>query len=356
MAEDMGEKSELPSERRLLDARERGQVVRSADLSAAVDLLAALLVLVVFGGGLVRAMSTVMKRLFAEGAFALTTPTLPAMAREVLWPCVAAIAPILGLIFFAALLINLGQVGFMLTLQPLMPRLDKLSPVKGVQNIVGRRNVIKTVISVLKLIVIGWVGYAFLTGVVDEVATLPGLTAATGMYAIAKMAVRLALWLLLLLLAIGLGDYFYQRWQHTQDLKMTRQEVMDERRSMEGDPQLKGRRQRMMRQIAMQQVNASVPRADVVVTNPTHYSIAIEYDAETMTAPRVVAKGVDFMAMRIRQVAALHGVPMVERPPLARALYAEVEVGQEVRPEFYQAIAEILAYVYRLEKEAVPAA
>ena len=352
MAEDMGEKTELPSERRLHEARERGQVARSADLSAAVDLLAALVVLVVFGGGVVRAMATIMKRLFMEGAFVLSEPTMPAMAREVLWPCAASVLPMLGLLVVAAAAVNIGQVGFFLSPQALLPRLDKLSPLKGAQNLFAKRNLVKTVISVLKLVVISWVGYAFVTGVVAEVAALPGLSAATGMYTIAKMAVRLALWLLLLVLAIGIVDYLYQRWQHTQDLKMTRQEVMDERRSMEGDPQIKGRRMRMMRQIALQQINAAVPRADVIVTNPTHYSVAIEYDAETMHAPRVVAKGVDFMAMRIRQVGALHGVPMVERPPLARALHAEVEVGQEVRPEFYQAIAEILAYVYRLEKEA----
>ncbi|MFO0833110.1 MAG: flagellar biosynthesis protein FlhB [Phycisphaerales bacterium] len=356
MAEDMGEKTELPSERRLHEARERGQVVRSTDLSAAIDLLAGVTVMVIFGGGLVRAMATVMRRLFTEGAFTLSEPTLPVVAREVIWPCAAALAPMLGLIVLAALAANLGQVGLFLSPQALMPRFDKLSPAKGVQNIMGKRNLIRTLISVLKLIVTSWVGYTFLKACVSEVATLSGLPAVDGMYQIARMAVRLALWLLALLLAIGVIDYLYQRWQHTQDLKMTRQEVMDERRSMEGDPQVKGRRMRMMRQIAMQQINAAVPKADVIVTNPTHYSVAIEYDAESMHAPRVVAKGVDFMAMRIRQVAALHGVPIVERPPLARALHAEVEVGQEVRPEFYQAVAEILAYVYRLEKEAAAVA
>jgi flagellar biosynthetic protein FlhB len=140
----------------------------------------------------------------------------------------------------------------------------------------------------------------------------------------------------------------FQKWQHTQELKMTKQEVQDERRSMDGDPQIKGRRLRMMRQIAMQQVNKAVPNANVVVTNPTHFSVALQYDQGSMAAPRVVAKGVDHMALRIRQVAMIHKVPIVERPPLARALYAEVEINEEL----YQAGAEVLAYVYRLEKEA----
>jgi flagellar biosynthetic protein FlhB len=133
---------------------------------------------------------------------------------------------------------------------------------------------------------------------------------------------------------------------------MTKQEVQDERRSMEGDPLVKGKRMQLMRQIAMQQIGRDVPNADVIVTNPTHFSVAIQYDEATMAAPRVVAKGVDFMAMRIRQVAMVHQVPIIERPPLARALYYEVEVGQQVPAEMYQAVAELLAYVYRLEREA----
>ena len=352
MAEDMGERTELPSERRLQDARERGQVAKSADLASALDLIGVLILLVVFGGGVMRAMSRIMRELLAGSAYSLSLPTMPLIARDVLVPCALAVGPILGLIVVATLIANLGQIGILFTTQPLMPKFDRLSPVKGVQNLFNRRNLIRTGQSVVKITVISWVGYAYLTGAVDEVAALPMLSASSAMLALAEMMLRLAIWLLALLLILGVVDFMFQRWQHTQELKMTRQEVMDERRSMEGDPQIKGRRARMMRQIAMQQVSAAVPHADVVVTNPTHYSVAIEYDATTMHAPRVVAKGVDFMAMRIRQVAALHAVPIVERPPLARALYADVEVGQEVRPEFYQAIAELLAFVYRLEKEA----
>jgi flagellar biosynthetic protein FlhB len=156
------------------------------------------------------------------------------------------------------------------------------------------------------------------------------------------------------MLIIGVADYMYQRWQYTQDLKMTRHEVTDERKSMEGDPEIKARRFRMARQMALQRVNQAVPKADVIVTNPTHFSVALRYDAETMAAPRVVAKGVDFLAMRIRQIAMTHGVPIVERPPLARALYYGVEVGRDVPAEHYQAVAELLAYVYRLDESNRP--
>jgi flagellar biosynthesis protein FlhB len=188
--------------------------------------------------------------------------------------------------------------------------------------------------------------------VLNKVAALPVLDLMGGVAMIGDLLLSLVIRLLALLFVLGMADYLFQRWQHQQELRMTKQEVTDERRSMDGDPQIKGRRMRMMRQIAMQQINRTVPQADVIVTNPTHYSVAIQYDQKTMAAPRVVAKGVDHMAMRIRQVAMSNRIPIVERPPLARALYAEVEVGQEISEELYQAVAEVLAYVYRLEKEA----
>jgi flagellar biosynthesis protein FlhB len=352
MADDMGEKTELPSERKLFEARERGQVPKSTDLAGALELIVVVLLLVVFGGGVLRALAEVMRRCLVGGADALTLPTLALMGREVIVPIVIAMAPILGLIVIGAFVAQVGQFGLLFTTQPLTPKFDRLDPVKGLSNTFGRKNMVKTGLNVLKLGVIGWVGYSYLSGAIDQVATLPALSVVSGFHAVGVLALKLAVWLLVVLLLIGVADYLFQRWQHTQELKMTRQEVQDERRSMEGDPAVKGRRMQMMRKIAMQQINQAVPKADVIVTNPTHYSVAIQYDTDTMKAPRVVAKGADFLAMRIRQVAITHGVPIVERPPLARGLYAGVEVGQEIRPEFYQAVAEVLAYVYRLEREA----
>jgi flagellar biosynthetic protein FlhB len=154
------------------------------------------------------------------------------------------------------------------------------------------------------------------------------------------------------LAVLGIIDYMYQRWQMTKNLRMTKQEVEDEQRNMDGDPEMKAKRYRMMREIVSQQIGRDVPTADVIVTNPTHYAIAIRYDEKTMAAPVVVAKGVDTLALRIRQVALLSKVPIVERPPLARALYASAKVGSAIKPEFYQAVAELLAYVYRLDATA----
>jgi flagellar biosynthetic protein FlhB len=262
------------------------------------------------------------------------------------------VAPVLGLLFVLGIAAHVMQVGFIFTTQPLTPNLSRLNPVNGLGRLFNRRNLVKTLVNSLKLIVVTLVAYLYMSGTVQKIAALPALSVFAGVSVIGQIAMQLAIWLLAVLLIIGVVDWLYQRWQHTQDLKMTKDEVKDERRSMEGDPQVKGRRFKLMREMALQRINQAVPRADVIVTNPTHYSIAIEYDAKTMKAPRVVAKGVDHMAMRIRQVAMIHKVPIVERPPLARGLYYGVEVGQEVSPEFYQAVAELLAYVYRLERAA----
>ena len=152
----------------------------------------------------------------------------------------------------------------------------------------------------------------------------------------------------MVLLVLGLLDYAFQRWQHEKDLRMSKQEVKEDMKRMEGDPLVKQRRTRIARQLALQRIGQAVPKADVVVTNPTHFSVALKYDSKTMTAPKVVAKGADFLAMRIRQIALANGVPLVERKEIAQALYKSVEVGQEVPPQLYNAVAEVLAYVYRL--------
>jgi len=182
----------------------------------------------------------------------------------------------------------------------------------------------------------------------DRIIVMPYLALKPCVIGVGSLLFDLALRLLAVLLLLGVIDFAYQRWKHSKDMRMSKQEVKDEMKQTEGDPEVKRRRMRMQQQIAMQRISASVPKADVIVTNPEHISIAIKYDADRMHAPMVVAKGADFLAMRIRQVALQHGIPIVERKPLARALYREVAVGQEVPPDFYTAVAEVLAYVYRL--------
>ncbi|MBN4052505.1 flagellar biosynthesis protein FlhB [bacterium AH-315-K20] len=355
MADDtMGERTELPTARRLSEARGKGQVAKSQDLSAAVDLLAGVLLLVFAGGYIASSFLAIMHHSYtADGeGWSTDSATIWPLSRMIAIETGKLAGPLLLATALATAFSQFLQVGWLLTAKPLEPKLSKLSPIAGVKRILSKRSLVKSAVNIVKLVFIISVATGVIVSFLPSIIGLPMLTATQGMMMIARMLLILALWLAVILLLIGLIDWIYQKWQHKEELKMTKQQVKDERRSMEGDPQVKGRRMQMMRDIFMQQIQANVPTADVVVTNPTHFAVALRYDTDTMRAPRVVAKGGDYMAQRIRLVAASAGVPIVERPPLARGLYFGTEIGQEISPVYYEAVAEILAYVYRLDAEA----
>lgn len=354
MADEMGEKTEQPTSKKLQDAREKGQIAKSQDLSGAIDLIGAALLLAVFGPALVNAFGALMKRLIADHGD--TSPIgidgLHAMILGIGGDTILALAPIIAAVVVVAAVAQFVQVGALFTTAPLEPKLERLDPIQGFKRVFGPKGLAKSILNTAKLVLVLVVGSAVIASALGQVASLPALPLVAGFRAILGLGAELAAWLLAILLVLGVADYAFQRWQHRRDLRMTKQEVKEEHRNMEGDPEMKGKRLRMAREIALQRVNSAVPTADVVVTNPTHYSVAIRYDQQKMGAPVVVAKGVDELALRIRQLARTHEVPIVERPPLARALYYGVEVGREISPEHYQAVAEILAYVYRLEGQA----
>lgn len=352
MADDMGEKSEAPTPKKRQEARNRGQVAKSQDLSAAIDLLGATIILSLLGVFSVRACIGVLRKGLGDASWGLAVGDIGQLVRDSLMAPAISIAPVLGLMLVVAVITQVVQVGLHMTGYPITPKFDRLNPVAGFQNLFGLQNLMKTGMGVAKMAVVGVVGWLYVSSVLDRISSLPQLAAVHGMMAIGEMAVELAIWLLAMLFVLGLLDYMYQRWQMTKNLRMTKQEVEDEHRNMNGDPEMKAKRFRMMRDIVSQQIGRDVPTADVIVTNPTHYAVAIRYDEKTMAAPVVVAKGVDTLALRIRMVALTSRVPIVERPPLARALYASAKVGGAIRPEFYQAVAELLAYVYRLDATA----
>jgi flagellar biosynthetic protein FlhB len=250
-----------------------------------------------------------------------------------------------------ALVCTVFQVGFVVTTKPLEIDLTKLSPLKGLKNIFSMRGWTRLVMSVGKVAIIGYVASYFIYSHRFEIIKLAELPLSPGMIASWHLVFKLAIWIGAVLLIMAVADYAYQRWQHTSDLKMTKQEIKEEMKNMDGDPMIKQRRARVAKQLAMQRTAAAVPNADVIVTNPTHFAVALRYDAATMRSPKVIAKGADLMAFRIRQIAMLNNIPLVERKELARGLFRGVEVGQEVPPEFYSAVAEILAYVYRLNNK-----
>jgi flagellar biosynthetic protein FlhB len=257
-------------------------------------------------------------------------------------------APILLIAWLAGALSHFGQIGWLFAPKAVQPKISKLNPINGFKRIFGLSGLVKTIIDSLKIIIVATVWIWTVRQHLDRIVVMPYLSVMECLLTAGKLLLDLALRLLAVLLLLGIIDFAYQRFKHAKDLKMSKQQVKEEMKQTEGDPEVKRRRMRIQQQIAMQRLNSAVPKADVIVTNPEHISIAIQYEPEAMNAPRIVAKGADYLALRIRQIAMREGIPIVERKPLARALYKDVAVGQEIPPDFYAAVAEVLAYVYRL--------
>ncbi len=347
MPADVAERTEPPTQRRRTEARSKGQIARSQDLSAAAMLLAGFLGLFFFGPPLARSMLTMIQTALTASSPWKLEENIP-FAGAVAVEAVKRVFPMLLVLFFAVLITVYAQVGNLITLQPITPSLSKLNPINGIKRLFSLQSLILAFANVGKVTVVGLVAYLVMSASAAAIIYAFTLEFQDVFLLGASLIFRLGVWLALALLFLALLDLAWQRYKHERDLRMTKEEVKDELRSMEGDPKIKARRRQVQMQLAMQRIKKEVPGADVVVTNPTHLAIAIRYDGETMAAPKVVAKGADYMALRIRRIAAEFGIPIVERRTLARALYEAVAVGEYVPERFYRAIAEILAYVYEL--------
>lgn len=347
MAANAEQKTEPPTPRRRSQARKRGQVARSQDLSAAVLLCVAFLSLYVFGAAIWHSMLAIVAAGLEPGASTDVGSLLP-FSRAVAEEALRRLTPFLLSLFVALVAVLLAQTGFLFTLHPITPSLNKINPLSGIKRLVSPRMLMTAATNSGKLVIVGLVAGLTLFGAAAKIVygcTL-GLHDAfrLGLALMFELGMKLSA----ALFVLALLDYAWQRYKHEKDLRMTKEEVKDELRSMDGDPKLKQRRRQVQLQLAMQRIRKDVPTADVVVTNPTHLAIAIRYDSDSMAAPKVVAKGADQLALRIRQLAKEFSVPIVERRALARALYEAVEVGGYIPEQFYRAIAEILAYVYEL--------
>lgn len=354
---DVGEKTEQATPHRRQEAREKGQVARSNDLSVALTLMGSVILLHLTGGALLHALALLTRKRLDSLASELTTPeTIRFLYGESLLFIFSAAAPLL----FGVLVIGIGgnllQTGFIWTAEPLKPDISRLDPIKGLGRLLSKRGLVRLLVSVFKVVLIAAIAWVTIAEKLASTAALVSLSPvdiiAFGGRLVIVMGYRVAAVLLLL----ALVDYGFQRWQYEKDLMMTKQELRDELKRMEGDPLTRERRRRMQREIATQRMMQNVPRADVVITNPTELAIAIEYEPDGMEAPSCLAKGAGHVAERIREIAAGAGVPIVENKPVARLLYRKVEVGLEIPVELYQAVAEILAYVYRMKGKTLPEA
>ncbi len=352
-ADDAGERTEAPTPRRRQEAREEGQIARSTDLTAAIVLLAGLTLLNIFGGSIFQHMLELMREV----------GDLDDVRGDSigLWLSRAAYAAALMILPFILVLLlitaagGLLQTGALVTLKLLTLKFEHLSPTRGLKRIFSTDSLTKAGLGVLKIAFVGGIAWSSVAGKWGQMLGAGMLSTIEIVHLSADIVFSLALRMALALLILGLIDYFYQRWKLEQTLKMSKQDIKDEMKRMDGDPLVKQRRRQTQMKLAQQRLRVDVPRASVIVTNPTEYAVALQYDEHSMAAPRVVAKGTDFMALQIRTIAAEFGIPIVQRPPLARGLYAAAEVGDDIPPMYYRAVAEVLAYVYQLRGKAVTA-
>ncbi|MEY2795064.1 MAG: Flagellar biosynthetic protein FlhB [Planctomycetota bacterium] len=355
MSEDLGERTEDATPKKRREAREEGNIARSNDAANAILLLGAILVLASSMKPFLGTLAALLEKSLAGDTIGSgirvedVAPLVLPMAVEGAW---AALPIIVGATAIA-ILAHLWQVGFLVTTKPLEPKFERLDPTKGFGRIFGAQGAIKTAMDVLKVALVGWIAWSLAVGVLPQIVALPEFGVLRGFEEIGAIGLNLAVQIGSALLVLGLADYGIQKFKYERDLRMTKQQVKEEFKESDGNPEVKRRRMQIARQLAMQRLQTSVPKADVIVTNPEHISVAIQYDPATMQAPRIVAMGADNLAMRIRQIATKHGIPIVERKPLARALYANAKVGQEIPADHYKAVAEILAYVYQLKGKAV---
>ena len=266
------------------------------------------------------------------------------------------VAPILGLLLLGAVAVEIAQVGWLFLPEKAMPDLTRLDPLQGLRRIFSLPNLVRLAFGIFKLIVVSAVAYSAVAGQQKTILGLSGLSLPQAAGYLCEVLIWTVLKIAVALLILALLDYGFQRWKYEQDLRMTSQEVREELKNLEGNPQMIARRRFVQRQLAASRLSAAVPKADVVVTNPTELAVAIQYEPETMAAPIVVAKGAGLIAERIRRLAEEHGIPIVEKKPLARALYREVEINHPIPQDKYSAVAEILAYVYQLKGKRVPGA
>lgn len=350
-----GEKTEDATSKKLKDVREEGNVAKSTEIVTAATLLVLYICLrfaIEFvGQRLIKTFDTffsLIPRMVRDG---VEIDEFNFLLVETLLDIGLIIAPFLILGFIIAFFSNSLQFSYQVTTKPLMPKFDKLNPINGFKRMFSMNTVIELLKAIVKIVAIGYISYSVLVEHVEELFLLYDMSINQGLLLMYDIILELLLKICILFAFVAAADYMYQKWKFREDNKMTKQEVKDEYKNQEGDPKVKGQQRQRMQQASMRRMMAAIPEADVVITNPTHFAVALSYESGQGQAPVVVAKGADFLAGRIKEIAKEHSVEIVENKPLARMLYYNVELGAEIPPELYQAVAEVLAYVYQLRNK-----
>ena len=349
MAGDQTEdKTEQPTGKKLDDARQKGNVAQSRELPSVFVLASGMGVLFFGGAWMLQRMVELMRAIYQRaGTMTIVPETMSNLLWELSMNTMVLVVPLMLVVMLAGVTGNVMQFGFLLTGEKLTPDLAKLNPISGLKKLFSLRSFVEMIKSVLKLLIIGLVAYAVIQRYLDHITGLMQLTVGGIVAFIGNSAFQVCLYTCMVLFVLAILDFAYVKWQHIQDLKMTKQEVKDERKNQEGDPMVRSRQRALSRSLLQRQMFSAVPEADVVVTNPTHFAIALKYERGKDDAPVILAKGQNLIAQKIKSIANAHDVPMVENKPVAQMLYKMGKVGSPIPYELYQVVAEILAHVYK---------
>jgi flagellar biosynthetic protein FlhB len=351
MADTGQERTEQPTGKRLSKARQEGQVAKSQDLNTALILMIGLLAFSLFGRAMAESIIWIFKAIIIKLPYTELTPeTVTDFCRRGGFYLIRLLGPFILMVVIIGILANIVQSGWLFTTKPLEFKPDRIMPQNGLKRMVSPRSWAELVKGILKCVIIAWIGYLTLKGAFPKLVVLVDQDVSQILAFIIKIILKLTFRVALAILILGLIDFQFQKWAHLKSLRMSKQEVKDEHKQVEGDPQVKSRIRRIQYSSALNRMIKKLPEADVVVTNPVHVAVALKYDAPNMRAPRVIAKGRRKIAERIKAIAAEHDIPIVEDPPLARALYKACEIGMEIPYELFQAVAEVLAMVYRMKE------
>ncbi len=355
MAEDFsGEKSEQATPRRREEARKKGQVAKSREIPSVLVLMTGLLVLFLIGRHLTMSLANFTAQMLGRaGTLSITPSSVQALGQEMITFLLVALAPLLLAVLAMAVLANYIQVGSLFAVELLKPDFSKINIFKGLKRMFSIQSWMEMLKSMLKLVIIGYVAYSTIAGELKEIVPLTDQELPAIFNYISRVSFNIFIKSTLVMALLAGLDYLFQRFQHEKKLRMTHQELKEEFKQTEGDPLIKSRVRSLQREMARRRMMAEVPKADVIITNPTHLAVAVTYRNGEMLAPQVSAKGADFLAEKIKEIARRHEIPILENKSLAQALFKTVDLGQMIPPSLYQVVAEVLAYVYRLKNKKI---
>lgn len=343
-------KTEEATPKKKDEARKKGQIARSADLPGSLILIFVFMSFIMMGNYFKTHIMMLFGNLFEDWLLMdVTTGNIMSLFNDVAIEMLLILLPIFAVTVLVGVLGNVVQYGFLLTGDPLKMKLSKLNPINGFKQIFSAKTVVEFLKSVLKLLIVAVLVYMTISKEWNRILVLASLPIQQIFSFTAGLTIKLGIEIGVVLAVLALADFFYQRYEHNKSLRMSKQDIKDEYKKSEGDPIIKSRIRERQRKMAMQRMMQEVPKADVIITNPTHFAIALKYDATKMEAPRIIAKGMDHVALRIREIAKENGVVTMENKPLARALYERAEIGDVIPPDLFQAVAEVLAYVYKMK-------